>query len=50
MYAEHVGKPYYKHLATHMLSDVVVGIEIAGDKALSTIRTVAGVTNPVTAK
>ena len=50
LYSEHLGKPYYKQLAMHMLSDVVVGVEIAGEKALQTIRTVAGVTNPVTAK
>lgn len=50
MYAEHFGKPYYKQLAQHMLSDVVVGVELAGDKALSTIKTIAGVTNPVIAK
>ena len=34
LYAEHLGRPYFKQLASHMLSDVVVGIEIAGDQAL----------------
>lgn len=50
LYSEHIGRPYYHLLANHMLSDVVLGIEVAGDSALSTVRTVAGPTNPVTAK
>jgi len=33
-----------------MLSDVIFGIEVAGDSALNTVRTVAGPTNPVIAK
>ena len=33
IYAEHVGRPYYAHIVRHMVSDVIVGIEVAGNGA-----------------
>jgi nucleoside-diphosphate kinase len=50
LYREHVGKPYYKQLYMHMTSDVVIGIEVAGDNALNAIKALAGPTNPQIAK
>ncbi len=50
LYREHVSKPYYKQLYSHMTSDVVIGIEVAGDNAINAIKTLAGPTNPMIAK
>lgn len=37
-------------LARHMMSDVVVGFEVAGNDALNVMQLVAGPTNPAQAK
>jgi nucleoside-diphosphate kinase len=45
-YAEHVGKPFYEGLVSHITSSpVVVGV-LEGPEAVSVARTMMGVTNP----
>ncbi|HET9981748.1 MAG TPA: nucleoside-diphosphate kinase [Ktedonobacterales bacterium] len=45
-YAEHVGKPFYEGLVSHITSSpVVVGV-LEGPEAISVARTMMGVTNP----
>lgn len=46
LYAEHVGRPYFQQLQQHMTSDVVVGIEVAGQNVIEAMRQMAGPTNP----
>jgi nucleoside diphosphate kinase len=46
IYSEHVGRPYFQHIVRHMISDAVVGIEVAGNSVQSSMLTIAGPTNP----
>lgn len=49
-YREHVGKPFYGPLTDHMVSDVVVGMELVNQGAIKLWREVIGPTNIVQAK
>lgn len=45
-YAEHEGKKFYESLMKFITSGPVVTMVIQGDKAVSIVRTMVGVTNP----
>lgn len=46
-YAEHVGKDFYPSLEKYITSDKVYGMQVEGENAISTIRTIIGSTkNP----
>jgi nucleoside diphosphate kinase len=46
IYAEHVGRPYFPQIVRHMISDTVIGFEVAGPNALNAMKVLAGPTNP----
>ncbi len=45
-YQEHEGKPFYNDLVSYMQSGPVVTMVVAGENAISFMRTLAGATNP----
>ena len=49
-YSEHQGKAFFNELVAFMSSDVVVGMELVCDNAVSTWREVIGPTNSLTAR
>ena len=49
-YAEHRGKPFFSDLCNYMASDVVTGMELVKENAISTFRDVIGPTDPAEAK
>ena len=44
-YGEHVGKPFFPNLSSHMQSDVVVGMSLTGPQAVQKWRNLIGPTN-----
>jgi len=38
MYAEHRGKPFFSDMAAYMGSDVVTGMELVAENAISSFR------------
>ena len=48
-YAEHSEKPFYSGLVSFITSSPVVALALKGPSAISTIRKIMGVTNPVDA-
>lgn len=48
-YAVHEGKPFFDKLITYITSGPVVAMVIAGDRAVDTVRSVMGATDPVKA-
>ena len=48
-YAEHEGKPFFPGLITYITSGPVVVLVITGQRAIETIRTTVGSTDPVKA-
>ena len=49
-YAEHRGKPFFSDLCNYMASDVVTGMELVNENAISGFREVIGPTDPAEAK
>ena len=49
-YAEHKGKPFFQELVSFITSDVVVGFELIGEKAIEIWRNLIGPTNTAKAK
>lgn len=49
-YKEHIGKPFYGDLSSFMTSDVVIGMELVADNAVSKWRSAIGPTNTSVAK
>lgn len=49
-YKEHIGKSFYDNLSGFMTSDVVVGMELVADNAVSKWRSAIGPTNTATAQ
>jgi nucleoside-diphosphate kinase len=45
-YAEHVDKPFFSELVTFITSGPVVAMCVAGEDAVSVVRTLMGVTDP----
>ena len=45
-YAEHVGKPFFDDLVSFITSGPAVAMCIEGEEAVSTVRTLMGVTDP----
>lgn len=48
-YAEHVGKPFFEGLVSYITSSPVAVAVFEGKKAIETVRTTMGATNPVNA-
>ncbi len=48
-YGEHKGKPFYNGLVEYITSGPVVILVVEGKKAIETVRTTMGATNPVNA-
>ncbi|HKV89960.1 MAG TPA: nucleoside-diphosphate kinase [Thermoplasmata archaeon] len=48
-YHEHVGKPFYPGLVTHITSAPVFACVLEGRSAISVVRLITGATNPQTA-
>ena len=46
IYAEHVGQTYFNQIVRHMVSDVVVGMEVSGPGVINAMQIIAGPTNP----
>ena len=49
-YAEHTGKPFYEDLTNFIASDVVVGMELVAENAVTKWRQLMGPTSPLVAK
>lgn len=49
-YLEHADKPFFPQIVQAMTADVVIGVEILGDKAIEACTRLAGPTNPQLAK
>jgi nucleoside-diphosphate kinase len=49
-YKEHEGKAFFPNLQAHMMSDVVIGIELVAPDAVTLWRSVIGPTNTAVAK
>ena len=50
MYAEHRGKPFFADMCAYMGSDVVTGMELVAENAISSFRQVIGPTDSQEAK
>jgi nucleoside-diphosphate kinase len=48
-YAEHLGKPFFDSLAEFITSAPLVAMVVEGPRAIETVRTLAGATDPVNA-
>ena len=48
-YAEHVGKPFYPGLISHITSGPVLALAVEGRSAIAVVRSLTGATNPQTA-
>ena len=48
-YAEHVGKPFFDGLVEFITSGPVLAMAVSGESAISVVRAMMGVTNPVDA-
>lgn len=48
-YAEHVDKPFFPDLLEFITSGPVVAMQVAGESAVSVVRSMMGTTNPVEA-
>jgi nucleoside diphosphate kinase len=44
-YGEHIGKPFFPNLSSHMQSDVVIGMSLTGSQAVQKWRNLIGPTN-----
>lgn len=49
-YAEHRERPFFAELVSHVSSAAVLGVELAGEEAVTTWRTLLGPTVPATAR
>lgn len=48
-YAEHEGRPYFPELIEHMISGVLIALDIQGEDVVERVRKLHGATNPLEA-